>query len=317
MKLFKLLLVFILFNISSCYKPVQKPADFDEFWKTSVSELGNEIDVRTIKDTVLGSKELSLKAIESYQDITIYAWVSIPKKPGKYPVFINFFGFGKGNPNKDEPSKKWFLSQKDHINIVVDIRGQGLSTDKIKFKGYLTKGLEDKNTFIYKGAYLDAVKIVDYAHTIPEGDGNIIVKGGSQGGALAIAATALNPKVTMCISNFPFLTDMLNYDKTKWPMKIWIHEAKMKEWKLEELHETLSYFDALNFADNINVPVFMRTQETDTITPKETAVKLFNSIKNKNKKIYIDPCNGHGCSSVSKEANSLEHAFIKKNLINF
>ncbi|MBC2843852.1 acetylxylan esterase [Winogradskyella flava] len=315
MKTKLLILSLFLVSISSCYIPKQKPDNFDEFWQSSIKELGKEVNSSIIKDSIIGEKRITLRSIESYENTTIYAWVAEPLNSGKYPVFIRFSGFGRGNKSKNSIPDKWFLNQKNQISIKVDIRGQGLSTKQIKFKGYLTNGLENKDKYIYKGAFLDAVKAVDFAKTIPNRDGNIVVTGGSQGGALAVAASALNSNVTMCIANFPFLTDIFNYDKTKWPMKIWIHETKIKERKLEELHETLSYFDALNFADKIDVPVFLRTQEIDTITPKEGAIKLFKTIRSNNKNLYIAPCSGHGCSSKSVLANKMEQVFINENLI--
>jgi len=304
-----------LVSISSCYKPKQKPDDFDEFWQASLGELGQKVISEVVNESIADNKRVTLRSIKSYGDINFYTWVSEPIEYGQYPIFIRFSGFGRGSLNKNNIPNKWFLNQKDQINILVDIRGQGLSTDQIKFKDYLINGLQDKDKYIYKGAFLDAVKTVDFANSLPNGDGNIIVTGGSQGGALAIVASALNTNATMCIANFPFLTDIFNYDKTKWPMKIWIHETKIKERKLEELHETLSYFDMLNFADKLKVPFFIRTQVTDTITPKEGAVKLFNLVTSNNKNLYIAPCTGHGCSSKSSLANKMEKLFITENLI--
>ncbi len=307
----------ILLVVASCYKPQLKQDDFDVFWQTAVNELGDDFTFETVKDTLVENKILNLVKIQSYQNVDIYAWVSTPKDSGTYPVFIKFSGFGIGNQNVNKIPYQWFHSQKKSINISVDIRGQGLSTDQIAFENYLTNGLENEHNYIYKGAYLDAVRIVDFASQLPRSNGEIIATGASQGGALATVAAALNPKVTTCIIGYPFLTDMFAYDKTQWPMKIWIHETKMKEWKLEELHKTLSYFDVLNFAERIDVPFFLRTQEVDKITPKEGALKLFNNVKTSKKKLFVAPCEGHGCSLTSKEGNTLESAFIKKNLINF
>ncbi|WP_299114835.1 acetylxylan esterase [uncultured Winogradskyella sp.] len=309
-----LMLCLFLVSIFSCYNPKQKPENFDDFWQSSLEELNGEVTSTIIKDSIINDKRVTLRSIDSYKNATIYAWVAEPIEPGQYPVLIKFSGFGRGNKSKKNIPSKWFLNQKKRINITVDIRGQGLSTDQIKFKDYLTKGIEHKDEYIYRGAFLDAVKAVDFANTLPHGDGNIIVLGEGQGGALAIAASALNPNTTMCIASFPFFTDILSYDKTKWPMKIWIHETKERGWELEDLHETLSYFDVLNFADKIEAPFFLRTQETDTVTPKEGAIKLFNTIKSNNKNLYITPCSGHGCSSKSILANKMEQIFIKENL---
>lgn len=309
-----ILILFFWFFIS-CYTPQQKPEGFDKFWEETLTELGTIINSEVIKDSISDNKKWTLNKIESFQGIHFYAWVSEPIGNKNYPAKIKFSGFGRGNTNPKNIPYKWFLRQKESINMVVDIRGQGASTEQIKFKGYLTKGLTDKNNYIYRGAFMDAVRAVDFIAQHPKGNGNIIVTGGSQGGALSIAATALNPKVTMSIIGFPFLTDMYNYDKQKWPMKVFIHEAKRQEIDLDELHNTLSYFDMLNFAEKIETPLFLRTQELDTITPKEGAIKFFKAIKSNKKEMYIQDCEGHGCATKSKEINKLERSFIKANML--
>ncbi|HPF97204.1 MAG TPA: acetylxylan esterase [Mangrovimonas sp.] len=299
----------------SCYEPKLEPDDFDSFWNKSISELGDNVPFSVIRDSLIDDKKFTLNKIKSYEGIEIYAWVSQPVDSGTYPVFVKFHEFGIGNQNVKIIPSEWFLKQPNHINMVVDIRGQGLSTEKYKFQGYLTKGIQNENSFIYKGAFLDAVKAIDFISQNENSNGKIIASGAGQGGTLALVATALNPKVSLCVANYPFLTDIHGYDKTVWPMKIWIHETNIREMKLEEIYHILSYFDVLNFADRINVPVFIRTQERDTITPKEGAVKLFQKIQGNKKKLYVDPCKGHGCSLNSKIADEMEKAFIQENLL--
>ena len=40
---------------------------------------------------------------------------------------------------------------------------------------------------------------------------NVIVQGGSQGGALAIVTAGLDKRVTACVANHPALSDMAGY----------------------------------------------------------------------------------------------------------
>jgi len=314
----KIFLIAILSLIASCDNTDIKPKDFDIFWEGTIKEMGSKIDFEEIRDTIINEKKLNLYKIKSYDDIYFYAWVSKPRINGKFPIKIRFPGFGRGETDMNDIPLKWFLKETHTINMIVDIRGQGLSTEQIGFENYLTNGLSNKENYIYRGAYMDAVRAVDFIALNPKGDGNIIVTGGSQGGALSIAAAALNPKVTMCIVGFPFLTDIGSYDKKSWPMKSFIQYAYKNEIDLFELKRTLSYFDILNFADKINTPLFLRTQKLDLITPKEGAQKFFKAIKTSKKELYIEDCEGHGCSnnsSYSKRANELELAFINANIL--
>jgi len=308
-------LLFYVLIILSCQNKDTKPKNFNNFWEETVNELGTEIIFENIKDSIVQNKKWSLVKIKSFNDVFIYAWVSEPVKKGKFPIKIRFSGLGNGSPNKNKVSVPWFLKQKETINMIVDVRGQGASIDKVKYKGFLTNGLDKKETYIYRGVFMDAVKSVDFIFRNPKSNGNTIVIGGGQGGSLAIVATALNPKVTMCVVGFPFLTDISNYDKQRWPMSIFMHYCKINQVDYFELKKILSYYDMLNFADKINVPIFIRTQELGNITPKEGVVKFFNQVKSGKKEIYIAPCEEHGCSTKSKKINELEKKFIKKYML--
>ena len=309
-----ILLLIIL--ISSCDKKnITKPDNFDDFWKQSLNEL-NETPLKfekVLKDSIVEGKKFNLYRIYSFRDIYFYAWISEPLKSGRYPIKIRFSGLSKAN-NKNDIKNSWFLKQNNFINMLVDIRGQGLSTEQINPKEYLTYMIDDKEKYIYRGAFLDAVRAIDFISKNHMSDGNIIVTGGSQGGSLSIVAAALNNKVTMCIVGFPFLTDITNYDKKKWPMNVIMHHIITQKIDYLKLKNNLSYFDMLNFTDKIKVPVFIRSEEFDEITSVSGAIKLFKKINNQKKLLYIEPCRGHGCSTNSKTANELEKIFINTNL---
>jgi len=309
---FSLITIF-LFSITSCKKGEEmKPADFDLFWKQTLTELNNTplVFKKVTKDSVIEGKLVNLYKIKSFQGIYFYAWISEPMVNGKFPVKIRFSGLGGANYNQNKIVHLWFLKQKGFINMLVDIRGQGLSIEQIRSKEYITEGIDNKDNYIYRGAYMDAVRAIDFISKSKKSNGKIIVTGGSQGGALSVVATALNKKVSLCVTSFPFLTDIQNYDKKEWPMKVFLHKAKEDHIDYFDLKETLSYFDLLNFVDMINVPVFIRTEETDKITPPTGAVKLYNEIKEQKRVLYTEPCKGHGCSTNSKVANEMEKVFI-------
>ena len=318
-KIIPFLVILVLILTTSCDKEKDiKPQDFDLFWKNTLTELNNkpvEFE-KTSKDSIVEGKKISLYKIKSFQDIFFYAWVSEPINEGKFPVKIRFSGLGELNFKGDKITHLWFLKQEGFINMLVDIRGQGLSTEQINPKEYTTEGIKTKEEYIYRGAFMDAVRSVDFISEIKKSNGKIIVSGGSQGGAFSIVAAALNNKVSLCVINFPFLTDIAAYDKTNWPMKVFLRKAKDKQLDYFDLKKTLSYFDMLNFAEMINIPVFLRTEEFDKITPKEGAIKFFNLIKNQRKILFIESCSGHGCSTNSSIANEMEKIFIKNNLAN-
>lgn len=308
-----LIIVIYVLIVSCNSKQEYKPVDFENFWKKTLNKL-NEIPLDYEKisaDSIIEGKRMNLYKIRSFQNIYFYAWVSEPLEEGKFPIKIRFSGLDENNFNQNKIVHLWFLKQNGFINMLVDIRGQGLSKEQIKPKEYLMEGINNKEDYIYRGAYMDAVRAVDFISKNKKSNTKIIVTGGSQGGALSIIATALNKKVDLCVANFPFLTDIQNYNKKEWPMKLFLHKAKTNHIDYFDLKKTLSYFDLLNFVDKIDVPIFIRTEEKDKITPPKGAVKLFNLIRNQKKVFYMEPCEGHGCSTSSKVANEMEKVFIQ------
>ncbi|ALJ05576.1 hypothetical protein APS56_10775 [Pseudalgibacter alginicilyticus] len=318
MKLYQAFLLSILTVIVVSCKPNEdsKPPDFDDYWIQAVNQLNESpINEEIIKDSIVNDKEWTLYKINSYNNVYIYAWVSKPLSQGKFPIKIRFSGMSKSRTLSDGIPNTWFLKEGNIINMLVDIRGQGLSSKQLNVTNYLTEGLSSKDTYIFKGAYLDAIRTVDFISTNSKSDGNIIVTGGGQGGSLSMVAAALNPKVTMCVIGFPFFSDIDRYDKKQWPMSVFMYYCKKSETDYFELIDRLSYFDMLYFAEKIKVPIFVRANERDNITPIEGVKKFFSLIKSNEKEMYVEPCEGHGCSSNSKKANELEHLFIQANML--
>ncbi len=313
MKFRTVLLIIISCIFISCDNSNSKPKDFDVFWEKAIAELDATLSFEAIRDSIVDDKKWSMYKVNTHNNLYFYAWISEPIKEGKFPIKIRFSGISKRKGDEKEILNSWFLKGKETINMLIDINAQGLGVDQTE--NILTYGLDNKQHYIYKEAYLCAVKAIDFISINSKSDGNIIVTGGGQGATLSIIATALNPKVSMCIIGFPFLTDMKNYDKKSWPMNIFIYYSRNHKIDYFELKNTLLYFDMLNFSDKINAPIFIRAQEKDKITPLEGTVNFFNQIKTEKKEIYIEPCEGHGCSTKSKKANELERAFIKNNLI--
>ena len=75
-----------------------------------------------------------------------------------------------------------------------------------KCEGYMRRGMESQDTYYYKDVYAGCARAVDFLCSLPDWDGkNVIVTGGSPGGALSLLTAALNEKVTICEQ---FYTDL-------------------------------------------------------------------------------------------------------------
>ena len=164
---------------------------------------------------------------------------------------------------------------------------------------YLVNGLDSKDNYYMKKVYLSCVRVLDYLTSLPEWDGkNLIAQGGSQGGALALITTGLDSRVTACAANHPALSDMARYKTGKaggYPHLF----TKFQGMDTPEKLNTLGYYDVVNFARQIRVPVFMTWGYNDNVCPPTTSFIVYNTLKTK-KEALITPVNEHWVSTSTR-----------------
>ncbi len=76
-------------------------------------------------------------------------------------------------------------------------------------KGHIIRGaMEGLVHLFYKDVYLDIYQLVEIVASLSQVDENRLSSyGGSQGGALALVAAALNPRIQKTVAIYPFLSD--------------------------------------------------------------------------------------------------------------
>ena len=165
------------------------------------------------------------------------------------------------------------------------------------FTNYLINNIDDKEKYVYRGAYMDCVRGVDFLCSRPEVDASrIAVEGASQGGALTFATAALNnDRIKVCAPQVPFLSDFRDYFRVAtWPgneFKNYIETEKKLTW--DEVYYTLSYFDIKNLAPMIRAPLIMGVGLMDDVCPPHINFAAYNNVTSE-KKYLVYPQAGHG-----------------------
>ncbi len=279
--------------------PVDAQPDFDAFWKKAKAELAKvDPQFKLIrKDSLCTAKrDFYLVEMRSLGNVLIRGWYSVPKKPGKYPAFLHVQGYG----SVMQPA--YMVTDDDFVSFGLNIRGHGNSCDDVNpgFPGYILNHLEDKEKYIYRGAYMDCVRAVDFLCSRPEVDASrIVVEGQSQGGALSFVTAALDAeRIRLCVPGVPFLSDFPHYFKVaSWPGNEFVqYVAEHPETNWEEVFRTLSYFDIKNLAPKIKAPVLMLMGLMDDVCPPHINFAAYNNLKCP--KSYVAyPYSGHGLPS--------------------
>lgn len=270
--------------------------DFEAFWnqaKADLSKVDPQYKITKIDSLCTPKRNIYLVEMHSLENARIHAWYTVPTAPGKYPVIMQVQGYS----STIIPS--YVNYGDDIIGLGLNIRGHGNSKDDVNpgFPGYLLYNLDNRDKYIYRGAYMDCVRAVDFLFTRPEVDTTrIAVEGASQGGALTFATAALNnTRIKACAPQVPFLSDFPHYFKVAgWPANEftnYVEVEKKQSW--EQVYRTLSYFDIKNLAPMINAPMLMGIGLCDEVCPPVINFAAYNNVKTeKSYKAY--PFAGHG-----------------------
>lgn len=288
----------------------QQPADFVEFWNKAKSEAQQCPMTFTTKYVPEYSNEkvdcylVKLQCYKKGQHV--YGYLTRPKAKGKYPVAL--CPPGAGVKTLKEPMRHRFYAEQGFIRLEMEIHGLNpeLSPETFKdlsasFGDYLLKGLDDRDNYYMKKVYLACVRAIDYLTSLDEWDGkNVIVQGGSQGGALALITAGLDSRVTLCVANHPALSDMAGYKAGRadgYPHFF----TKLNDYRTDtqEKLQTMAYYDVVNFARQINIPVYLTWGYNDNTCPPTTSYIVYNTLTCP-KEALITPINEHWVSETTE-----------------
>lgn len=276
--------------------PADPQPDFAEFWQRAKAELAT-VDPRynliRIDSLCTEKHDVYLVEMRSLGNALIRGWYRVPVKPGRYPAIMQVPGYS----SVEVPS--YVNYGDDIIGFALNIRGHGNSKDDVNpgFPGYILSNLGDKEKYIYRGAYMDCVRGIDFLCSRPEVDASrIAVEGASQGGALTFATAALaNDRIAVCAPQVPFLSDFRDYFRVaNWPGNEFIDLVENKKaltW--DQAYYTLSYFDIKNLAPMIKAPLIMGAGLMDEVCPPHINFAAFNLVTAE-KKYIVYPYAGHG-----------------------
>lgn len=192
----------------------------------------------------------------------------------------------------------------------LDCRGQaGLSEDGSRVSGntlhgHIIRGLDDAlrgspEKMLFRQIFLDTAQLARIVMEMPEVDANRVgAMGGSQGGALAVACAALEPRIKRAAPLYPFLSDysrVWEMDQAKDAYKElqeYFRHADPMHQKETNIFEKLGYIDIQFLAPRVQAEVLWGIGLMDTICPPSTQFAVYNKLT-AHKKMVIYPDFGH------------------------
>lgn len=297
------------FSVDEIRPFTREPADFIDFWNRNIEDM-RAVPLSYTKEK---AEEYCTDKIDCYllkirlnkQNQSVYAYLFYPKNAQKGSCPVVLCPPGAGIKTIKEPLRHKYYAENGFIRMEMEIHGLDPRLPKETFdditkafngreNGYLYNGLQDPDRYYMKRVYLSLIRCLDLLTALPEWDGrNLIVQGGSQGGALAIVAAGLDRRVTQCIVNHPALSDMAAYSAGRtggYP-----HFNKVDGMFTDRNMRTMAYYDVVNFARHVTADVYMTWGYNDNTCPSTTSYAVWNTFTCP-KEALITPINEHWTS---------------------
>jgi cephalosporin-C deacetylase len=276
------------------------PEDFDAFWEAGKRELAKVPMDPLLERSDMQSSDLvtcykiSLANVEGKR---VHGWLSVPRGKGPFPAVLTVPGAGV---NGIPPDTGHALMGALSMNIII----HDLPVDEAKdfykqqaagpLKDYRDIGMDDKDKSYYRAVILGCVRCLDYLAARPDFNGkDLAVTGGSQGGALTLITSGLDPRVTLAAPNVAAMCD--HSGKAQGRISGWPHWLlrPLPEGKFKKVLQTSAYYDAVNFARKFKGKSVHGVGFIDTVCAPTTVYAAFN-VHPEPKTMIASPLMGHG-----------------------
>ncbi|EST55000.1 cephalosporin C deacetylase [Brevibacillus panacihumi W25] len=286
------------------YKPaLTLRDDFSDFWEESkqlLAQVPSEPQLTAIEYPVDGVRLYEL-SFAGFGDARICGYYAVPDRAGQHPGLVLYHGYNWSHDGQIHDVVNWALHGYAAFGMLV--RGQQLSEDNSvaphgNAVGWMTKGILSKETYYYRGVYMDAVRALEVLAEREEVDTSRIgVTGGSQGGALSLVAAALSAIPRVVVAEYPYLSHFRRAIDTALAgpyLEINEYFRRNSAPEIEEkAMETLSYYDVMNLAPWVTCPVLVSIGLIDEITPPSTVFAAYNHLQASDKQIRVYRYFGH------------------------
>lgn len=264
------------------------PADFEAFWSAEKQRLAQV--PMNVRSTSVPSSNPAIVCFEIRADAIaapVSGYLARPVAAGKgtLPAILVVPGAGVASASKSD-SVAW--AQRGMLAL--NINAHGLPNGESRefygqlsggaLKDYWYQGRESRETCYYLGVFLRLIRAIDVLTAQPEWDGRVmVVHGYSQGGAQALVAAGLDPRVTFFSAGIPAMCDHSGFLSGRvcgWPKQLVPLDAAGHP--DERVLRTSGYFDAVNFARLIRVPGVVSTGFIDTACPPTSVYVAYNTL---------------------------------------
>lgn len=279
------------------------PDDFDEFWKNEKASLAGDYKPEITPIPSSDPKvDLYHVKIPMPEGRPVQGYLAKPHGAAAKSLGIVARTHGAGVRSSYLPGVVGWASR--HGLMAFDFNAHGIDDGMSKdfyanlengeLKNYRADGIQSRETVYFRGMFKRLLRAVDFLAKQPEWDGKtLIVFGGSQGGAQAIVAAALDDRVSCIVAAYPALCDLTGFKAGRtggWPYPIKVDKDGHYD---ERVFQAVRYYDCVNFAARIKADAFILEGLIDTTCHPTSVLPAYNALLSKTKRILIVPDKPH------------------------
>ena len=289
-----------LFDADKIISPNVCPEDFDQFWakrRAMLDKVPVEAKLTELKCNV---KNVKLYAVEvacyGSRPATGYLAVPVGAKAGSCPAVVEYLSWVNGDASKTVPVAR---AKQGVLAFYATWHGFPVNQSK----DFYTKNIRavmhgghrdicDPEKWVMGEIHFRVLRALEFIKSRPEWDKkNLVVVGGSLGGAQTAAAAALDKDVTIALVGVPCFAEF-DTRKSGRTGSTPHRRNKLVLKGDDRPFKAGAYFDIVNFAPRTKCEVFVCTGFADETCPPSNVYAYYNALKCK-KSMSTNPRTGH------------------------
>ena len=284
-----------------------RPDDFDAYWEAALAEMDAvDPEVEIILDDEFQTSYATCSHLwfTGVGGARIHAKLLQPKNSVEpHPAVLMFHGY---TANCGSWIDKLGYVADGYTVASLDCRGQGGLSEDVggvigtTLNGHIVRGLDDTaDQLMFRAQFLDAAQLAKIVMNMDDVDATRVgAMGGSQGGALALACGALEPRIARVSALHPFLCDFQRVyelglaEDAYGELTEYFRRFDPQHKREKEIFTRLGYIDIQNLAPRIQGDVLMGCGLVDTVCPPSSQFAAYNKILAK-KRVEFFPDYAH------------------------